>query len=49
MYIYIYIYIYQVEGFSASNISRRECPPDVMIKEMDCRIVVSEFVLQSRY
>ena len=24
-------------------------PRGVMVKEMDCRIVVSEFVLQSRY
>ena len=25
------------------------CPRGVMVKVMDCRIVVSEFVLQSRY
>ena len=25
------------------------CPRGVMVKAMDCRIVVSEFVLQSRY
>ena len=25
------------------------CPRGVMIKVMDCRIVISEFVLQSRY
>ena len=25
------------------------CPHGVMVKVMDCRIVVSEFVLQSRY
>ena len=25
------------------------CPPSVMIKAMDCEIVVSEFVFQSRY
>ena len=25
------------------------CPCDVMVKAMDCRIVVSEFVLQLRY
>ena len=25
------------------------CPRDVMVKAMDCGIVVSEFVLQSRY
>ena len=27
----------------------RGCPRGVMVKEMDCGIVVSEFVLQSRY
>ena len=27
----------------------RGCPRGVMVKAMDCRIVVSEFVLQSRY
>ena len=27
----------------------RACPCGVMVKVMDCRIVVSEFVLQSRY
>ena len=27
----------------------RECPRGVMVKAMDCRIVVREFVLQSRY
>ena len=25
------------------------CPRDVIVKTMDCRIVVSEFVFQSRY
>ena len=25
------------------------CPPGVMVKAMDCGIVVNEFVLQSRY
>ena len=28
---------------------KRECPRGVMVKAMDCGIVVSEFVLQSRY
>ena len=28
---------------------RRECPSGVMVKAMDCGIVVREFVLQSRY
>ena len=27
----------------------RRCLHDVMVKAMDCRIIVSEFVLQSRY
>ena len=30
-------------------LSGRECPRGVMVKAMDCGIVVSEFVLQSRY
>ena len=29
--------------------SSNGCPYGVMVKVMDCRIVVSEFVLQSRY
>ena len=38
----------------ATNISnciniRGRCPPAVMVKTMDCKIVVSEFVFQSRY
>ena len=28
---------------------RRGCPRGVMVKVMDCRIIVSEFVFQSRY
>ena len=28
---------------------RRGCPRGVMVKEMDCGIVVREFVLKSRY
>ena len=28
---------------------KRGCPHGVMVKAMDCGIVVSEFVLQSRY
>ena len=27
----------------------RECPRGVMVKAMDCGIVIREFVLQSRY
>ena len=29
--------------------AKGECPGGVMVKAMDCGIVVSEFVLQSRY
>ena len=29
--------------------SEDRCPPGVMVKAMDCGIVVREFVLQSRY
>ena len=33
------------------NLSQKQsgCPRDVMVKAMDCGIVESEFVLQSRY
>ena len=41
--IYIYIYIYRERE------RERMCSHDVMFKAMECRIVVSEFVLQSRY
>ena len=34
--------IYETQSFGG-------CPRGVMVKAMDCRIVVSEFVLQSRY
>ena len=29
--------------------ANRGCPRGVMVKAMDCRIVVSQFVIQSRY
>ena len=32
-----------------SLLSGRGCPHGVMVKSMDCGIVVREFVLQSRY
>ena len=41
-YIYIYIYIYVCVCVCV-------CPRGVMVKAMDCGIVVSEFVLQSHY
>ena len=31
------------------SLNPRGCPRGVMVKAMDCGIVVSEFVLQSRY
>ena len=36
-------------GFHLSIIICGWCPRGVMVKAMDCRIVVREFVLQSRY
>ena len=34
---------------NTSNNSKEGCPRGVMVKVMDCGIVVSEFELQSRY
>ena len=45
---YIYIYIY-IKYLKSQNQSTRGCPRDVMVKAMDCGIIVSELVLQSRY
>ena len=41
----IYIYIYM--DLTLNNLQR--CPRGVMVKAMNCGIVVREFVLQSRY
>ena len=35
-------------GKESDNMEKR-CPRDVMVKAMDCRIVVREFKFQSRY
>ena len=35
--------------FSVARHVGRGCPHGVMVKAMDCGIVVSEFLLQSRY
>ncbi len=35
--------------FSPRALKSRGCPRGVMVKAMDCGIVVREFVLQSRY
>ena len=40
------LFISQRNAFHQSFLG---CPSGVMVKAMDCRIVVSEFVLQSRY
>ena len=54
-YIYIYIYIYLIScvhthTHTHSNPDiRGGCPSSVMVKAMDCGIVVREFVFQSRY
>ncbi len=36
-------------GQAIKIIKHRGCPRGVMVKAMDCGILVSEFVLQSRY
>ena len=41
----LYFYFYR----PVHPLRSRRCPPGVMVKAMDCGIVVREFVLQSRY
>ena len=41
--------IIYAEIYVAISINSRWCPRGVMVKAMDCGIVVREFVLQSRY
>ena len=38
-----------IEGVDVCPLQRWGCPRVVMVKAMDCRIVVREFVLQSCY
>ena len=41
---------FQVMNLKATHLSKhRGCPHGVMVKAMDCGIVVREFILQSRY
>ena len=50
-YFYLMIVIFSMHTviwFQVTN-NNRGCPRGVMVKAMDCGIVVSEFVLQSRY
>ena len=54
MYAYIYIYIYTPKDKWPVSVSSipfmfRGCPRGVMVKAMDCGIIVREFVLQSCY
>ena len=39
----------QLKYLIASSSKRGGCPSGVMVKAMDCGVVVREFVLQSRY
>ena len=43
-----YCYCFYRDGFNYYDLSRG-CPRGVMVKAMNCGIVVREFVLQSRY
>ena len=43
--VFLYIHVYYEFTFKYS----RGCPRGVMVKAMDCGIVVREFALQSRY
>ena len=50
----VYIFIMKCYGYSTSVyipslLCRRGCPRGVIVKAMDCEIVVSEFELQSCY
>ena len=48
-YIYIYIYIYTDIYIDIHKYIWRGCPHGVMVKALDCRIIVSEFKLQLHY
>ena len=41
--------MYKTKSNDILRILNRGCPRGVMVKAMDCGIVVREFVLQSRY
>ena len=53
MYVYIFThthtYIYTCWNIKQHSIYPRGCPHGVMVKAMDYRIIVREFVLQSHY
>ena len=47
---FVYVLLMDLIVFSADTIALFSvCPRGVMVKAMDCGIVVSEFVFQSRY
>ncbi len=47
---YVYFLCPRAYDYADANLqSSGGCPRGVMVKAMDCGIVVSEFVLQSRY
>ena len=47
---YLYTFYFFIYFFRTSSKSQRGgCPRGIMVKAMDCGIVVREFVLQSHY
>ena len=48
-WVFVQCYIYFIYICSPTPVGLWGCPRGVMVKAMDCRIVVREFVLQSRY
>ena len=50
-WVMVFNYILHMEHVTQGRLTlhTRGCPSGVMVKAMDCGIVVSEFVLQSRY
>ena len=48
-YIHLILFVLNVLLYASFHIFTWECPPGVMVKAMDCGIVIREFVLQSSY
>ena len=46
---HIFVYVYVCSYITRRPIWISRCPRGVIVKAMDCGIVVREFVLQSRY
>ena len=49
MLVYLMIHFILLGGFAFTSNYLVGCPRGVMVKAMDCGIVVREFVLQSRF